>query len=112
MMIRIKESLGIAVLLIIAVGSMLVLHLAQQGTGIKAVIEVDGSVYKQVKLTENRTMHIELKNHHGVDIVVADGKVHVEHSTCPDGICEKMGEIGSPEETIVCLPNKVLIYVQ
>lgn len=107
-----KEIVGISIILIIAIAAMFMMNQMQQGTAKKAVVEVGGSIYKQIKLNEDSTTHIELGNNHSVDVVVKDGKAHVEHSTCPDSICEKMGEIAGPEETIVCLPNKVLVYVK
>jgi hypothetical protein len=42
---------------------------------------------------------------------VRDGRVRMVDSACPDKLCVKTGWISSPGESIVCLPNRVVIEV-
>ena len=44
-------------------------------------------------------------------IEFADGKVRMQESPCPDGICESQGWISQVGQIIVCLPNKVVIRI-
>ena len=44
-------------------------------------------------------------------LVVKDGRAHMEHADCPDGLCIRQGEISKEGERIVCLPNRVMITV-
>ena len=46
-----------------------------------------------------------------VDIVVRDGKIKVEEETSPLHLCSKQGFIASEFESIVCLPNKIVINI-
>lgn len=62
--------MGVAIILVIAIAGMLMINQAQQGSGNKIVVEAGGSGYKQIKLTENTTTHIELENHNSVDVIV------------------------------------------
>lgn len=45
-------------------------------------------------------------------VVMKDGVVWVEDSTCRDKICIKMGKIKRSGEQIVCLPNRVVIELK
>lgn len=42
---------------------------------------------------------------------VKGGKVRLTHASCPDKICEKTGFIGSPGQSIICVPNKLTVAV-
>ena len=46
-----------------------------------------------------------------VSIVVRDGKIKVEDENSPLHLCSLQGFIDSSNESIVCLPNKVVINV-
>lgn len=82
--------------------------------GTKAVVQVNGSVYKEIPLSE----------HHGTDtftiqtadgyntVVVKDQKIGIIEADCPDKICISEGFISKPGATAVCLPHKVLIEVR
>lgn len=50
----------------------------------------------------NGEMKIELK----------DSRVRVAWSNCPNQLCVNTGWIKTPGETIVCVPNKVLIEIE
>ena len=45
-------------------------------------------------------------------LVIKDGKAYVETASCPDGICAAHKPIHREGESIVCLPNKVVITVK
>lgn len=82
--------------------------------GSKAVVQVNGSVYKEIPLSE----------HHGTDtftiqtadgyntVVVKDQKIGIIEADCPDKICIQEGFIRNPGETTVCLPHKVMIEIR
>lgn len=42
---------------------------------------------------------------------VHGGRVRMVDSACPDKLCVKTGWISSPGESIVCLPNRVVIEI-
>jgi hypothetical protein len=42
---------------------------------------------------------------------ISEGKVHMIDSACPDKLCVRTGWISRPGESIVCLPNKVVIEI-
>ena len=46
-----------------------------------------------------------------MDVVIENGKVRVENSVCPSGSCEHSAAVSKKGESIICLPNKILIQI-
>ena len=44
-------------------------------------------------------------------LVIRDGKADVTEADCPDKLCVHQKAISKTNETIVCLPNKVVVQV-
>lgn len=82
-----------------------------RGEGNTVTVTVDGEVYATYSLAVDRVEDI----HTGKDglnrLVIKDGKAWVETASCPDGICAAHKPIHREGESIVCLPNKVVITV-
>lgn len=79
--------------------------------GETAVIRLDGEPTHTLSLLENK--EITLKNK-GVRLTVCveNGAAQVKESTCPDGICRRIGAIETAGQTIVCLPAACSITVE
>ena len=55
---------------------------------------------------------INYKTKYGTNtFLIQDGKVKMEEADCPDGICTDHTAISRKNETIVCLPHKMVISV-
>ncbi|MBT9174464.1 MAG: hypothetical protein DDT22_00118 [candidate division WS2 bacterium] len=79
------------------------------------VVEYKKQVYAKIPLpSPERT--IDINGPWGVIMLDLNGyKVRVNPFSppyCPDKICMKQGWISKPPETIVCLPNRIIIYYQ
>jgi hypothetical protein len=100
-----------AILLIAAVG--LVYLFLFRGRGDTVKVTVDGKAYASYSLSEDRVEDIytgesgEQLNR----LVIRNGKAFVETATCRDGICSSHRPIFRDGESIVCLPNRVVITV-
>jgi hypothetical protein len=101
----------IGIILMIAVVSFLVINATKQD-GDKVVIEIDGKFYKELPLNVDTTLVIETANGGTNTLVIENGHADVIDATCPDKICVDQKHIENNGETIICLPNKVLIEVQ
>lgn len=80
--------------------------------GDSVTVTVDGKGYGTYALSNDVT--VEIKNTDGVVtniLIIKDGKAHVEYASCPDGICVAHKPISREGESIVCLPNRVVITV-
>lgn len=86
----------------------------QEVGGYYAVITVEGKIYQTVQLTGNVGRdEIEIETELGTNIVeIVDEKIGMYEADCPDKICYAPEYISKSGETIVCLPNRVVIEVK
>lgn len=80
--------------------------------GTKVVVEIDGVVFGTYDLNEDRTVEIVNSEKKITNIlVIKDKKADVIEADCPDLLCVHQKSISNENESIVCLPNKVVIYI-
>lgn len=79
-------------------------------SGQKAVVTVDGKLYGSYSLAEDQTIEIKQKNHLN-KITIKDGSVQMSYSDCRNQICVSDGSISSTNQSLVCLPNRVMIAI-
>ena len=77
-----------------------------------AVVRVGGSVTASYALAEDRTVTIEGKNGGTNVLVIENGTAHLSEASCPDKLCVHQGTVSRQGQTIVCLPNEVVIEIQ
>lgn len=97
----------------ILLGSLLILLLMglNRKIGTRVVVCVDGAIIDILPLYENTEKDYETeygRNH----LVIQNGKAFVTDSDCRDQICIREGEISKDEESIICLPHKMIIYIE
>ena len=107
------KILIIAVLVIALVAGVVLLFTQKSVTsGGIAVVTIDGEEYAQFSLGENIVEKIELPDGSYNILKIKDGKADIIEASCPDGICVDHRKICKTNQTIVCLPNKVIITIQ
>lgn len=105
-----NDLILIAVLLLVVAGAALILFLSRM-PGDTVVVTVDGQLWGEYSLSEDRT--VEIKNGDGYNLLVIEsGKAYVRQASCPDGICSSHRPISHNGESIICLPNKVVIEIR
>ena len=78
--------------------------------GSNILITVDGAEYGTYSLFEEQIITVgegETKN----IIEIKGGKAYMREASCPDQLCVDQNEISFDKESIICLPNKVVITV-
>ncbi len=75
------------------------------------LVTVDGSEYGKYPLNENLNMQIEYDDGNYNILVIEDGYASIEEASCPDQICVNHFHIHYKGETIVCLPNKLVVEI-
>ena len=110
-----KGDLIIVLILAAAVVSWLIMNnLGRASAERQIVIETNGDLYKVVELEEGmerQEIHIEFQNGKYIDIVIDENGAYVSDVTCPDKVCQKTGLISKAGQSIVCLPNRVVVYI-
>ena len=97
-----------AVLAVVIIAAALMLLLRQEGDMVS--VSIEGKTVGEYSLNYDRT--VELKSDNGYNIlVIKDGKAYVSEASCPDGICSSHRPIRYGGESIICLPNKVVVEV-
>jgi len=70
------------------------------------------NIYKDGKIVQTLDLNTPKEIDLGTNIIlVKDGTICVKSATCPDKLCVKQGEISFGGESVICLPNKVVIEV-
>jgi hypothetical protein len=97
---------------ILAVGCGIAALLLLTGqTGATVQVRVDGNLVGTYPMTKNQTYEIQGANGGTNLLMIQDGTAWVEEASCPDGLCRNMGIISKNGQSIVCLPNQVVIEV-
>lgn len=74
-------------------------------------ITVDGEVYGTYPLRTDAEIPIVIDGVTTNLLVIRDGKADMTDADCPDKLCVHQRAISKTNETIVCLPNKVVAAV-
>lgn len=112
-MFKIIKKADIALFfLLIAMGLALSFWSFAAGTsGQRVVVTVNGEPYGTYSLAENQTIEIK-QNHHINKITINNGAVQMSYSTCKNQVCVKDGSISKTNQSLVCLPNKVMVEIK
>lgn len=106
--IKIGDIFFVVILVIIIALSALPLFFANsQSEGSTVCIEIDGEKYSEMPLNVDNKVYIE---NIGV-VIIENMQVRIEDSQCKDKLCERMGNISRSYQSIICLPNKVIIRI-
>jgi hypothetical protein len=97
----------VAVILVLAgVGFLIYTNLGRQTAGIVKVT-VDGDLFGTYSLKKEQEIKINDTNR----MIIKDSQADMIEADCPDQICVEHKTISKNKETIVCLPNKVIVEI-
>lgn len=74
-------------------------------------VYVDRKIYAEYPITSE--IEVNIKGSDGIELKmnITDEKIYISDSNCPDKVCEKSGNINETNESIICLPGKIVISV-
>ena len=80
------------------------------------VVSVSGTEFTRVPLDSDPGVSIDITGA-GSDkptnvLHIENGRAYITEADCPDGLCMRQGSISHVNESIVCLPNKVVVYIE
>ncbi len=107
---------------LILIGALLFLALAALGglswysvMGTKeaeAVVKVDGKVQGRYPLDKDATVEIRLEDGRYNRLEIQGGKADMTEASCPDKLCVEHRPVSKRGESLVCLPNKVVVEIE
>jgi len=109
-MIKKNDVILIGIILVLGIALIVFMNLTKK-EGSRVVITVDGAVYDTLDLNKDTSYTIKGKDGTFNTFQIKDGYVDMLEASCPDEICVKHKKIHYSNETIVCLPNKVVLEV-
>jgi hypothetical protein len=77
-----------------------------------AVVTIDGKEYGRFPLDQEKEERIELPDGSYNILWIRDGVADMTEASCPDKICVNHRSISKKNESITCLPNKVIITIE
>lgn len=105
-----NDVIFISLLLVFCIAVCLAVYKGGAVEGSNLIITVDGKVYGTYSLFQEQTITIQEGNMENV-IVIKDGKAYMSHASCPDQLCVDQKAVSFDKESIICLPNKVVLTV-
>jgi len=99
------------VLLTASVGIFLSFSGGNSHAGGSALLYRDGGLIESYDLSHDRVVTQEAGGHE-IRLEINAGRIRIADSDCPRQICKHAGWISRPNQTIVCVPNKILIEIK
>ena len=103
-----SDAILIALLLSVSLIAFIALNLyGNASKGDYVEIYVDNNIFGRYDINKNKT--IIIKEYSTVEII--NCAVYMKESNCNDKICEKTGYISKVNESIICLPQRIVIRI-
>ena len=97
---------------VLLVAGVLFFRFSTRGSGATVQVEQNGKILYMVALSEvQEPLRFSVNGECPVVICCENGSVSFERSECPDQLCVHQRAISKANETIVCLPHKVVVQV-
>ena len=101
----------IAAVILAAAAAVFFFQIKNRTSGtVYAIVEQDSKELMRLPLSEPGEYRISDGDSYNV-IEIAEGGVRMKEADCPDQYCVKHAPIDKVNETIVCLPHKVVLEI-
>lgn len=99
----------LALLFVFSLIAVFFSFLGAKGSYVK--VSIDGKEATSFPLSEDLEYVIEGYAGGVNTLVIKEGCAFLKDTSCPDHLCEKMGKISRKGQSVICLPNRVVIEV-
>lgn len=104
-----KKDILLIVIILAVAGVSYLLHEKIGGVGANCVtVKVNGVIEGIYSMDEDQEIEINGGTNH---LVIKNGKADMVDADCPDKLCVHQKAISKNNESIICLPNKVVVEV-
>lgn len=101
-----KDIVLVALIFMAALGAFLLHELIGAAAAGSVTVKVDGEIEAVYSLGEDQEIEI---NGGTNTLVIRNGKADMTEADCPDKLCVNQRAISRNKESIICLPNKVVV---
>ncbi len=101
----------LAVLLLFGVLAFFAVRMLTQKNGTDVQVLLHGEIYGTYPLSEEQKIPVHQNGTVTNTLQIADGTVKMIQADCPDELCVHQNAIAGQGETIVCLPNQVVVQI-
>lgn len=78
--------------------------------GAYALVTVNGEVFGEYPLDTDAEIRIGDDESYNI-LVIKDGTAEITEASCPDKLCVNQGKASYDGQSIICLPNKVVVEI-
>ena len=104
-----KFEIGIWIAIISVSVLLACVYFATSKSGEYVQVKIDGKVTAKYSLRENGIYPI-IGSGENI-LVIEGGEAFIKEANCPDKLCVKQGRIKRVGQSLICLPNKVVVEV-
>ncbi len=102
----------IIIILLIAITVLFVIAIIDKNNSKEALVYYDNNLVLTIDLNNSEEKIYIVDGFNGeVKIIAGNGKIKVDEEESPLHLCSKQGFIEESYESIVCLPNKIVIKI-
>lgn len=103
-------------IVLLALGLAATAVLARTGAGspsdAKVVIKSGGEIYGRYPLSEDAEIAVPAPSGGENIVTIKGGSVTVSSASCKNQVCVRHGSISKSGESIVCLPNRLIVTIE
>lgn len=107
--IKKKDWILIIMILLVALSAFIMHHALQQTGSGQVVVKINGAIEGTYDLNDDRKILI---NDGSNVLVIKNGKADMIEADCPDKLCVEQRTISKNNESIICLPNEVVVEIK
>lgn len=103
-----KNDIKLIIIILIIVVICFIFYFMNNKQANKALVYYESDVILEIDLSKNDTYEVMGENGK-VIIEVNNNQIRVKEENSPYHLCQKQGYISNTNETLICLPNKIII---
>lgn len=104
-----KNDWILAGVIVVTAAAILLFQFTRGDSGAgAAAVTVNGDTFGTYSLAEDQTVDIGGTNR----LIIRDGTAQMEWADCPDQVCVDHSAISREGESIICLPNQVVVSIE
>lgn len=107
-----NDALFLCTLAVVLVGICMAFYFFGRTKGAVAEVTVAGKLYGRYSLEQEQIIEIQIDGIVTNILSIKDHMADIIEAECPDHLCVHQRAISKEKETLVCLPNQVVVEIK